>query len=105
MSRRAGLENLASAIIYRACLDYEDLLIKIYSETDEKLKKIKETRLDEFKRFFGSDWYYCLTNINHNALMREIQNKAQLQIQSGKRRENYQTLWATFYDGIGDDNN
>ena len=65
-------EDLAIAIVKQAAKDYQDALQKLArNKNNENAKRMKE----EVERFFTSDWYSELTDLNGAFLMRKIQEE------------------------------
>ena len=65
-------ENLASAIVITAAKDYRDALQSLTrNKNNDKAKRMKE----EVERFFNSDWYSVLTDLDGAFLMRKIQEE------------------------------
>lgn len=98
--------KLCAAIIYRACIDYEDILFKYLIEPNDKSKERLKPFVDEVKIFFGSDWYYFLTNINHNQVLKEIELKARIRAEKHSQKSNYYIRRHQFVWGVpkkGDD--
>lgn len=62
-------ENLANAIIIKACNDYRNALRKIKKNPNNKMA-ISEAL--EVERFFHSPWYGTLTTIDGDFLIRKI---------------------------------
>lgn len=64
--RDDGLNELRYAIIKRACKDYYIACKADYESNGKK----------ELKRFFYSDWYRDLCNVDPRTLLREIEYRA-----------------------------
>lgn len=65
-------ENLAIAIVKQAVKDYQDALQKLArNKNNTTAKRMKE----EVERFFNSDWYSVLTDLDGAFLMRKIQEE------------------------------
>lgn len=47
--------NLSAAIVYRAALDYEDWLVRVYFSTNQREYFCRIRDFEEVKHFFGSD--------------------------------------------------
>lgn len=65
-------ENLANAIILQAAKDYRSAL--------RKLKRCPRNRLaqaeaDSIERFFRSDWYKCLTDVDGEMVIRKLREE------------------------------
>lgn len=66
-------ERLANAIIIKAVIDYERALAptpptRRYRK--HRLEKYRERR--RIEKFFGSGWYYTLTDIEPNVLLKDV---------------------------------
>ena len=83
-------EELANAIVlqaakdfvptYRAWQKYKAIDTKKMDEKrkkryDVKLKKLKK-EFDEVQHFFGSDWYYSLTSVDHRLILKKLNKEA-----------------------------
>ena len=65
-------ENLANAIVITAAKDYRDALRSLKrNKNNNNAKRMKE----EVERFFNSDWYSVLTDLDGAFLMRKIQEE------------------------------
>lgn len=65
-------ENLANAIVITAAKDYRDALRSLTrNKNNNNAKRMKE----EVERFFNSDWYSVLTDLDGAFLMRKIQEE------------------------------
>ena len=65
-------ENLANAIVITAAKDYRDALRSLKrNKSNNNAKRMKE----EVERFFNSDWYSVLTDLDGAFLMRKIQEE------------------------------
>ena len=65
-------ENLANAIVITAAKDYRDVLRSLTrNKNNNNAKRMKE----EVERFFNSDWYSVLTDLDGAFLMRKIQEE------------------------------
>ena len=65
-------ENLAIAIVKQAAKDYQSALRSLKrNKNNTSAKRMKE----EVERFFNSDWYSDLTDLNGAFLMRKIQEE------------------------------
>ena len=65
-------ENLARAIVITAAKDYRDALRSLTrNKNNNNAKRMKE----EVERFFNSDWYSVLTDLDGAFLMRKIQEE------------------------------
>ena len=59
--------NLANAIIIQAVSDYRSLL--------SGAKPSADVNIEETEKFFNSDWFEVLTNVDGVSLMRKIQKE------------------------------
>lgn len=67
-------ENLANAIVITAAKDYRDALRSLTrNKNNNNAKRMKE----EVERFFNSDWYSVLTDLDGAFLMRKIQEEVE----------------------------
>lgn len=65
-------ENLANAIVITAAKDYRDALRSLTrNKNNNNAKRMKE----EVERFFNTDWYSVLTDLDGAFLMRKIQEE------------------------------
>ena len=65
-------ENLANVIVITAAKDYRDALRSLTrNKNNNNAKRMKE----EVERFFNSDWYSVLTDLDGAFLMRKIQEE------------------------------
>lgn len=65
-------QNLANAIVIAAAKDYRDALRSLQrNKNNDKAKRMKE----EVERFFSSDWYSVLTDLDGAFLMRKIREE------------------------------
>ena len=65
-------ENMANAIVITAAKDYRDALQSLSrNKNNNKVKRMKE----EVERFFNSDWYSVLTDLDGAFLMRKIKEE------------------------------
>ena len=65
-------ENLANAIVITAAKDYRDALRSLTrNKKNNNAKRMKE----EVERFFNSDWYSVLTDLDGAFLMRKIREE------------------------------
>lgn len=88
--------NLAVGIIYRACMDYEDRLVALYFETDPKKSRARYGDFRETYDFFGSDWYYLLTDADHRKIIHALNKRAAERMRTKQIKRKYQTLWGGF---------
>ena len=65
-------ENLANAIVMTAAKDYRDALRSLTrNKNNNNAKRMKE----EVERFFNSDWYSVLTDLDGAFLMQKIREE------------------------------
>lgn len=65
-------EELANAIVIQACKDYREALIRLRRFPRDK--RAKGTAA-ECERFFRSEWYRILTNLDAEILMERIKRE------------------------------
>ncbi len=65
-------ENLAIAIVKQAAKDYRDALQALARNRNNTTSKRKK---EEVERFFTSDWYSVLTDLDGAFLMRKIREE------------------------------
>lgn len=75
-------EELANAIVIRAVEDYRRLKRKAEKHPDDKLIR---DEMRHIERFFKSQWFYALTSINPDRLIRLL-NAEQGKVTSERRR-------------------
>ena len=61
-------ENIANAVILQACIDYR----RVYGNF---LRDGDASKLNELERFFRSNWYKKLTNLDGENLMERLRNQ------------------------------
>lgn len=61
--------NLANAIVKKACDDY---IVEMHEHSSKKPSK---NLFKKYRAFFGSDWYYTLTNLDHTSLLKILFEK------------------------------
>ena len=88
--------NLAMNIIYRACMDYEDYLVALYFEKDPKKSHKLYGDFKEVRDFFGSDWWYVLTDIDHKKILQALNKKVRDRIKKKQVKVKYVSLWGSF---------
>lgn len=64
-------ENLANGIIMQACKDYKRALKKL-KKNPNKYEHLKTKR--DCEKFFRSQWFKALTNLNGQTLMDKLKN-------------------------------
>ena len=67
-------ESLANAIVMQAVKDYRTSLLHSKKRPDNKGYQIEVASLE---RFFRSDWYGELTNLNAEYLIRRVKEEVQ----------------------------
>lgn len=72
-------ENLANAIVVQACKDYRDELNWLsahqpVTEEDKEDEKYIDhlSKKDSIERFFGSDWFRALTDLDGQYILQGI---------------------------------
>ena len=69
-------EELANAIIIQACRDYRESLILLHRHPRDT--QAKQT-VAECERFFRSEWFGILTNLDGDVLMQKIKREVKAQ--------------------------
>ena len=72
MSNITTYENLANAIILQAVKDYRMALKGLKANPRNRPAKADK---DEIERFFRSQWYSALTDVNGEMLIRSLQKE------------------------------
>ena len=72
MSNITIYENLANAIILQAVKDYRMALKGLKANPRNRTAKADK---DEIERFFRSQWYSALTDVNGEMLIRSLQKE------------------------------
>ena len=67
-------ESLANAIVMQAVKDYRTALLHLLERPDNRGYKIEVASLE---RFFRSDWYGEITNLNAEYLIRRVNEEVQ----------------------------
>jgi hypothetical protein len=67
-------ESLANAIVMQAVKDYRTALLHLQERPDNREYKIEVASLE---RFFRSDWYGEITNLNAEYLIRRVNEEVQ----------------------------
>ena len=70
-------ETLANAIIEQAAKDYR-LALRYHFKHPENPKYKRE--VTEIEQFFRSDWYYALTDVDGEYLIREIRRRVRMEV-------------------------
>ncbi len=70
-------EALANAIIEQAAKDYQLALRYHFKHPESPKHKQKVT---EIERFFRSDWYTALTDVDGENLIREIRRRVRMEV-------------------------
>ena len=65
-------EELANAIIIRAAKDYRAAARKLKRNPHNHLA---QAEIDSIERFFRSDWYKCLTEVDGEMLIRKLKEE------------------------------
>ena len=66
------LQMLANAIVIQAAKDYRTALRHVRRKPDSKTARAE---VSELERFFRSEWYRYLTNVNGEALMKKLKEE------------------------------
>lgn len=72
MSNITIYENLANAIILQAVKDYRMALKSLKANSRNRTAQADKT---EIERFFRSQWYSALTDVNGEMLIRSLQKE------------------------------
>lgn len=64
-------QNLANAIVMQAVIDYRKLLRK-EPIIESKGKKVS---LEEIEQFLKSDWFFTLTNVDGNKIIKRLKEE------------------------------
>lgn len=75
-----GLDNLANAIVAKAADDYKNAYM-LYLK-----KKGGISELDTLRHFFRSQWCMCLTDLNTELLMLEIEKECKEQFERKQKK-------------------
>ena len=70
-------ETLANAIIEQAAKDYR-LALRYHFKHPENHRYMRE--VTEIERFFRSDWYTALTDVDGEYLIREIRRRVRVEV-------------------------
>ena len=65
-------EKLANAIVIQAAKDYRTALRKLKRNPRNQLAK---AAADSIERFFRSDWYKCLTEVDGEMVLRKLREE------------------------------
>lgn len=65
-------EKLANAIVIQAAKDYRTVLRKLKRNPRNQLAKAEA---DSIERFFRSDWYKCLTEVDGEMVLRKLREE------------------------------
>ncbi len=65
-------EKLANAIVIQAAKDYRTALRKLKRNPRNQLAKAEA---DSIERFFRSDWYKCLTEVDGEMVLRKLREE------------------------------
>lgn len=66
-------KRLANAIIIRAAKDYRSTLKRLKRNPHNQSA---QADAEEIERFFRSDWYSCLTDVDGELLIRKLREEA-----------------------------
>lgn len=66
-------EELANAVVLQAVKDYRTAEWRVRRYTDAKKSQV---RIRECERFFRSEWFRVLTEINGEELIRQLRSEA-----------------------------
>ena len=69
--QKIAYENLSNAIIESACDEYVDIVVKANGNIH-----YNDTKLYSLIKFFNSEWYHTLTNVDTEYLIKELNIKA-----------------------------
>ncbi len=72
MTELDPFQELANAVVILAAKDYRHALRIQRRNPDSQAAKIK---IDEIERFFRSDWYQVLTNVDGEMLIRRLREE------------------------------
>lgn len=72
MSDITNYENLANAIILQAVKDYRIAMRKLNRKPGNALA---QAEIDSIERFFRSDWYKCLTDVDGELLIKKLKEE------------------------------
>lgn len=76
--------NLAVAIVYRACIDYEQILVDEYNAYNGKSIEGKNYNRKELEAFFESEWFQTLVDIDSKIIVDQIRVRAAERINGGR---------------------
>lgn len=65
-------EKLANGIVIQAAKDYRTALRKLKRNPRNQLAKVEA---DSIERFFRSDWYKCLTEVDGEMVLRKLREE------------------------------
>lgn len=77
-------EDLANAIILQAVKDYRAAYKSLKRNPD---RKVAESEVRELIRFFTSDWFSALTDVDGPRLVSKLNDKFDEEIRTGKAAE------------------
>lgn len=72
MSDIKNYENLANAIVFQAAKDYRKALRKYKRQPENKSAK---SEIREIERFFRSNWYRTLTDLDGEMLIKRLREE------------------------------
>ena len=67
-----GYQALANAVILQAAKDYRDALERLRYSPDDKSAKHDKLSIE---RFFRSDWFCILSNLNGELLLKKLKEE------------------------------
>ena len=67
---KSGYRGLANAIVLYAVRDYRDVLIKLHKKPKDYYA---QDRMNELKRFFHSQWFHNLCEVDPDWLMEMLE--------------------------------
>ena len=70
-----GYEKLANAIIVQAVKDYRDAVERLRYTTDDKSAQHDKRSIE---RFFRSEWFSILTDLNGELLLKKLKEEVSL---------------------------
>ena len=84
VGKKEAYENLANAIIISAVRDYNAALIHLKRNPDIESARKNVKRQD---KFFYSEWYETLTNLDGSYLIRKLKEKVNEEMEKMVREE------------------
>ena len=82
-----GWDELAKAIVLQACEDYKKSfkVVEKYKVNCEYVRAAKQM-VNDVERFFFSEWFTALCNIDPHMILNELQRQCQPKKQKRKRK-------------------